>query len=285
VSLLLDSFWRAAAYCLHPRVIFLSLAPLLLMAAIALGLGWFFWEPALDAVSDVISSWHLMAAFVQWLDSVGFTGLKAAIAPLVVVFVSTPVIVVVALLFVAVMMTPAIVKLVAQRRFPALERRQGGSFVGGALGAAAATLLTLVVMALSIPLWFIPPLVLVIPPLLWGWLTYKVMTYDVLADHASREERRELVRRHRHALFLIGIVSGYLGAAPSLVWASGVMVVVLWPVLLPLAIWIYTLVFAFSALWFAHYALAALAALRAEWAVVDMAPPPATAAPPALPPA
>jgi hypothetical protein len=286
VSLLLDSFWRAAAYCLRPRVVLLSVAPLLLMAAMALALGYFFWEPALAAVSDTITSWHLMAAFVQWLDSIGFTGLKAAIAPLVVVFLSTPLIVVIALLFVATMMTPSIVKLVAQRRFPALELRHGGSFLGGVTGATGATLLALVVLALSIPLWFIPPLVLVIPPLIWGWLAYKVMTYDVLAEHASREERREVVRRHRHSLFIIGIVSGYLGAAPSLVWASGVMVVVLWPVLVPLAIWIYTLVFAFSALWFAHYALAALQALRAERAVVDMPAPaaPATAALPPVPP-
>jgi hypothetical protein len=35
-------------------------------------------------------------------------------------------------------------------------------------------------------------------------------------------------------------------------------------ILVPLAIWIYTLVFAFSSLWFAHYALAALQALRLE---------------------
>ena len=28
---LLDAFWRAAAYCLHPRVIVLSLLPLVLM--------------------------------------------------------------------------------------------------------------------------------------------------------------------------------------------------------------------------------------------------------------
>jgi hypothetical protein len=283
VNLLLDSFWRAAAYCLHPRVVLLSIAPLLLMVAIALALGYFFWVPALDAVSGAIASWHLMATVIEWLDTVGFSGLKAAIAPLIVVFLSTPVIVVVALLFVATMMTPAIVKLVAQRRFAALERGQGGSFWGGALAALGATLLALVVLALSIPLWFIPPLVLIVPPLIWGWLTYKVMTYDVLADHATREERRELVRRHRHWLFIIGVVSGYLGAAPSLVWASGVMVVVLWPVLVPLAIWIYTLVFAFSALWFAHYALAALQSLRTERLVVDM--PPAAPPPPALPPA
>ncbi|MDO8249940.1 MAG: hypothetical protein Q7T78_09540, partial [Rhodoferax sp.] len=38
-------------------------------------------------------------------------------------------------------------------------------------------------------------------------------------------------------------------------------------ILVPLAIWIYTLVFAFSSLWFAHYCLAALRTLRAEAAL------------------
>jgi hypothetical protein len=35
-------------------------------------------------------------------------------------------------------------------------------------------------------------------------------------------------------------------------------------ILVPVAIWIYTLVFAFSSLWFAHFGLAALQALRDE---------------------
>jgi hypothetical protein len=55
-----------------------------------------------------------------------------------------------------------------------------------------------------------------------------------------------------------------MGAAPSLVWASGALFAAAFVILVPVAIWIYTLVFAFSSLWFAHYALAALQALRAE---------------------
>jgi hypothetical protein len=35
-------------------------------------------------------------------------------------------------------------------------------------------------------------------------------------------------------------------------------------ILMPVAIWLYTLVFAFSSLWFAHYSLAALEQLRQE---------------------
>jgi hypothetical protein len=40
-------------------------------------------------------------------------------------------------------------------------------------------------------------------------------------------------------------------------------------VLVPVAIWIYTLVFAFSALWFSHFLLAALVKQRGEMPVDD----------------
>jgi len=264
MSLLFDSFWRAVAYCLHLRVILLSLLPLLVMAVLSLGLGYLFWEPALDAVRGAFESWSILASMIGWLEGIGLANLKTVLAPLVVVFLSTPVIVVIALLMVAAFMTPSMLGLVAQRRFPLLEHKRGGSFLGSMFGALGATALALVALVLSIPLWFIPPLVLIVPPLIWGWLTYRVMSYDVLAEHASADERRELMRRHRSSLFGMGVLTGYLGAAPSIVWASGAIAIVLAPVLVPVAIWIYTLVFAFSSLWFAHFALAALAALRDE---------------------
>jgi len=268
MKLLLDSFWRAVAYCLHPRVIALSVLPLVLMVVAALGLGYLFWDKAIDAVNGTLQSWALVTSFLEWLERFGMGGLKSALAPLIVVFLATPVIVVVALLCVAVLMTPSMLHLVAERRFPALERKHGGSAWMGALGALLATAIALLAMVVSVPLWLVPPLVLVIPPLIWGWLTYRVLVYDVLAEHASREERLELVRRHRPALLAMGVLAGYLGAAPGLVWASGVMFVALAPVLVPAAIWIYTLVFAFAALWFAHFALAALQTLRAEAAAL-----------------
>lgn len=272
MRLLLDSFWRAAAYCLHPRVIALSVLPLVLMAGLAFGVGYFFWEPAVSGVREALTSWQLVAALIGWLEGLGLSNLKSVLAPLVVVFVSTPVIVVLSLLMVAALMTPSMLSLVGERRFPLLERKRGGSFLGSLFGALWATLVAMIALLVSIPLWFVPPLVLILPPLIWGWLTYRVMTYDVLADHASREERRELVKRHRSSLLGMGVLTGYLGAAPSLVWASGALVVVFAPVLVPLAVWIYTLVFAFSALWFAHFALSALQALRAEGEAVRVVP-------------
>lgn len=261
---LFDSAWRAAAYCVHPLVIFLSLLPLLLIAGLAFAVGYFFWEPALDAVSNAFSSWELLSALFKWLDSIGMGRLRAFLVPMVVVLLATPVLVVLSLLSVAILMVPAMLKLVAKRRFSALELRHGGSFLGSLFVSLSATLIALVALVISIPFWLVPPVVLVVPPLIWGWLTYRVMSYDMLSEHASKDERRQLIERHRASLLLMGIVTGYLGAAPSLVWVTGAMFIPLAPVLVPVAIWIYTLVFAFSALWFAHYLLSALQALRAE---------------------
>ena len=59
------------------------------------------------------------------------------------------------------------------------------------------------------------------------------------------------------------MVCGYLGAAPTLLWAVGAAALIFAPLLVLVSVWLYTLVFAFAALWFAHYALAALQQLRA----------------------
>ncbi len=261
---LLNSFWRAAMYCLHPRVIALSLLPLAIMAALALGLGYFFWEPSVAFVDGQLQGFELVTTMLRWLEGLGLADLKGVLARVLILIVAMPVIAVVSLLFVAFFMTPAMVALVAERRFASLERKKGGSMIASLFWSVGSTLLAVTALILSIPLWLVPPLVLILPPLIWGWLTYRVMSYDALVDHASSQERRQIIQENRGALLAIGVVSGYLGAAPGLLWASSAMFIAAAPVLVPVAIWIYTLVFAFSSLWFAHYTLHALEQLRSK---------------------
>ena len=263
---LLDAFWRAGAYCLHPKVIGLSLLPLLLSAAIALLLGWFYWEAALTAVRGTLESWHLVDAGLSWIETQLGTSFRTVLAPLIVVVIAVPVVVVLSLLLVAWLMTPAIVRLVVARRFPALQKKQGAGLLMGVGWSLACSAWALLLLAVSLPLWLIPPVVLIVPPLIWGWLTYRVLSFDVLADHADHAERRALMQRHRWPLLAAGVITGYLGAAPSLLWAFSAATLILAPVLVVASVWLYTLVFAFSTLWFAHFLMAALAGLRAEGA-------------------
>ena len=280
MKLAVDAFWRAALYCLHPRVIALSILPLVIMAVITLGLGYFFWDDALTTVRANLETFELVNSMMAWLERFGLSGLRVVLAPVIVLFLAIPVIVIAALLFVAWMMTPAMVSLVAERRFANLERKQGGSMLASVAWSLASTLVAIIALAVSIPLWLIPPLILILPPLIWGWLTYRVMAFDALAQHASRDERREIFKAHRGSLLGIGILSGYLGAAPSVLWASGALFIAMAPILVPVAIWIYTLVFAFSSLWFSHYTLAALADLRKRQSAAGA---PQPAAPPVAP--
>lgn len=286
---LVDSFWRAAAYCLHPRVIWLSVLPLLLTGVLAAVLGYFFWESALISVRTQLDAWSLTGSALGWLESVGAGSLRTLVAPLIVLALAVPALVILSLLAVALIMMPRLVDLVAQRRFAALERRHGEPVWRSVLYSLGATLLAVGALVISMPLWLVPPLVLLLPPLIWGWLSYRVMSFDALAEHATRDERRELMRVHRLPLLGIGIVTGYLGAAPALVWAVSAALLVFAPVLIVVSVWLYTLVFAFSALWFSHYCLAELQALRERSAAltprtdaigIDAVP----AAPPALPP-
>lgn len=263
MKLLLDSFWRAAAYCLYPRVIALSLLPLGIMLALAFLLAYFFWQPALQAVRGWLQASSVAGTFWGWLQPLGVGSVGDVLAPVALVLGVTPLIVLASLLLVALLLAPAMLRLVAQRRFAHLQRRGPGGVAASVLWSLGHTALALLALAVSLPLWLVPPLILLLPPLIWGWLTYRVMSFDALAEHATADERRALLKAHRWPLLVMGVVCGYLGAAPGVVWASAALFAVAFALLIPVAIWIYTLVFAFSSLWFTHYCLAALQAQRA----------------------
>ena len=261
---MIDSFWRALAYCLHPKVVLLSLLPLILMAVIVTGLGALYWDLAVSSVRNWMELSPVLGWGSTWLERMGLLNLKAVLAPLIIIVAVTPVVMIMSLLAVSLMMTPTLVTMVGSRRFPDLALKRGGSIWQGLVWTLMSVILAMGALILTLPLWWVPPLAMVLPALIWGWLTYRVMTYDVLADHASKQERLELMRRYRFPLLGMGVLTGAMGAAPSLVWASGALFAAAFVILIPIAVWIYTLVFVFSALWYVHFLLAALSDMRSE---------------------
>jgi hypothetical protein len=286
MKLLIDSLWRSAMYCLYPRVIGLSVLPLVLIVALSWLLGYLYWDTALTFVRGWLDASSWLALVWGWLEGVGLANLKTVVAPLLVIFSFTPLVVVASLLAVSFLMTPALTRMVAERRFSGLQRKHGGSLLKSVWWTFFSLVLALGALVLTLPMWLVPPLALLLPAFIWGWLTYRVMAFDVLAEFASTEERETLMARHRMSFLSMGVITGLMGAAPSLVWASGALFAAAFVILVPVAIWIYTLVFAFSSLWFAHFALAALYALREEPCaaamddVLDAAPPADNAASP-----
>ncbi len=267
---------------LHPRMLMLTILPFLLSVALWGVVLYFTLQPMTGWVEGVLGGYEWFRALAAELDTVGAGFARYLLVSMAAMWLFLPLVILTALVFIAVFAMPAIIRHVATRHYPALERRHGGSL----LGSLWLSLWTFAVFALlwiaSLPLALLPPAGVVVQALLWGWLTWKVLSYDALAEHADREELRIMQRRHRWPLLAIGTATGLLGAAPMALWLGGALSVIFFPVFAAFSIWLYVLVFVFTGLWFVHYCLPALAALRAERdGGGGIAPGPAT---PALPP-
>ncbi len=283
------AFWRATLHCLHPRVLWLTLLPLLVSSVLLGGLWLLAGQDLLIWLRSAVASLPLMpwidsiTAWLGWPAEVSTSfaqGLAQALALLLCLCLA----VVVALVVVSATLSPALVSLVAGSRFPRLLSRQSVPWWQAAWWSLAATAMALVWLALSLPLWLLPLGSLLVPPLIWGWLTCRVLAHDALAEHATDQERDALLRQQRWPLWFMGVLSAYLGAMPAhllmlAAWTAGALgglaagtgvtalgavASVAVPMALGGAVWIYTLVFAWSSLWFTHFLLDALSSLRRQ---------------------
>jgi hypothetical protein len=269
------SFGRALVSQLHPRMLMLTVLPFILATALWGGLLWWGWDPIMNATRSFLEASVLTSWIYSALSWFGLQSLRAVVAPLFVAALAVPLVIASMLLFISLCSVPAVIRHL-ERSYPDLAKERGGSIVGSVFQSLGSTVVFLLLVLVTLPLWLVPPFFALIPPVLWGWLTYRIMSYDALADHASAEERKTLMQRHRVPLLAIGIAVGLLGSAPTLLWVSSAAIIFLFPFVLAGTLWLYVLIFIFSALWFGHFCLRALAQLRAERA--SAAPPPSTPA-------
>lgn len=259
------SFGLALVGTMHPRMLWLSLRPFLIVSVLWGCLIWLTWTPALEILSHFLTASMLTSWIQDGLIWAGFENARAWIAPLFFVMLIIPLITVSLLVFIAFSTVPSIVNsVVKQSAYQDLEYKNGGGFFGSLIYTLWSALICLVLVMLTLPVWWVPPLVAVLPPLLWGWLTMRLMSYDVLAKHASSEERDLLITKYRWPLLTMGVVSGMLGAVPTFFWATSALALILFPIVSFVALWIYSLIFVFAALWFSHFLLDALKELRQE---------------------
>lgn len=259
------SFGMALVGTMHPRMLWLSFRPFLIVSVLWGCLIWLTWTPALEALSFFLTT----SIFTSWIQDgliwAGFENARAWIAPLFFVMLIIPLITISLLVLIAFSTVPAIVNIVIrQSHYQDLERKQGGSLLGSLVYSFWSALICLALVMLTLPVWWMPPLVAVLPPLLWGWLTMRLMSYDVLAKHASAQERDQLLEKYRWPLLCMGIASGMLGAVPTFFWATSALALILFPIVSFVALWIYSLIFVFAALWFSHFLLDTLKELRQE---------------------
>ncbi|RSZ58724.1 EI24 domain-containing protein [Massilia atriviolacea] len=266
----------------NPKMLLLTVIPFLLSVVLWAILLAFGFQPLLDYVQALFQDHDWFKTTSGMLGSFGLGFLKTIIVPLIAMLLLLPLMIVTSLVFMGVAAMPPITRHVAARHFSTLEAKNEGSFMASLAINLSSAALFVVVWVLSLPLYIVPPVAVLVQVVLWGALTSRVMVYDALEDYASAEEMKEIRRRHRAQLTFIGIVSGFIGALPGIVWIGGaVMSIVLFPFLAAISIWLYVLIFVFTALWFQYYCMHALRELRAAAAAPVAAVASADASPPA----
>lgn len=258
------AYRRALRAQFSRRMLALSSAPLLLSLLLWGALLWTGLQPLLDWLQGVFADYGLFQSSGSMLAMLGLGMLKVMVVPLLAIALLLPLMIASALLFMGVIAMPAIERHVGSRQYPKLERKEGGSFIGSVAINLGSTAVFAVLWLLTLPLYAVPPLAWLVQACLWAWVTSRVMSYDALSAHASLEERRELIRRHRGALLAIGFASGLAGALPGIAWMGGALLsIVLFPFLALLSLWLYIMIFLFAGLWFQYFCLGALEELRA----------------------
>jgi hypothetical protein len=266
------AFGRALLSQLHYRMLMLTILPFLLSVAIwGLAL-WQGLQPLIDWLQRYFLENDGFRISGNLLTMLGLGALKTVLVPLIAMWLLLPLMILTALLCIGVIAMPIIARHVGKRHFPVLEARKGGSFWGSLWMSASSFVIFVLLWLITLPLSLVPPLALIILTILWGWLTYRVMAYDALADYADAGELRAILRIHRWPLLIIGAVSGAMGAAPTVLWLGGALSVIFFPLLAAGSIWLYVLVFVFTGLWFQYYCLAALQKYRAANIAGDPAP-------------
>lgn len=234
------AFQRAILSQLRPAMLALAIGPVLLFGivwAVLFYLSWDWW----------LGGFRTMLAWLPWVGhwfapqaggaggswfAAGFAGLIACLIYVLLTLVS-------ALTFVGVFGMPLMLRHVAGD-YPGLERRHGGTFAGSLSNALWGVLWFLILMVVTLPLWFVPIVGWFVPVLLLGLLNSRILRYDALADHADAQELELLMRSPRLYWRVLGVGGALLNVVPVLWFFSTTL----------------------TGLAFIHYAFAALDAQR-----------------------
>ena len=94
----------------------------------------------------------------------------------------------------------------------------------GSIANGIATLLGMLALAVvSVPLWILAPLWPLIPLVIFAWANQRLLRYDALAEHADRQEMRQIFRQRRGHLYLFGLLMALIAYVPVIGFVAPVL--------------------------------------------------------------
>lgn len=238
MSAVLQALRRGLRDLFAPRVLALALLPPLAAIAVWAAFAWAF----ADDWARLVADWIATTPWLGWVGNWGLSAIFVWASFLAAFALLLPVMLVTAVLVTDIVAMPVIVPLVAEREYPGLERRSGGSVAGSVWNAVASVTLFAVLWIVTLPLWFTGIGALVLPPLISAFFNQRLFRYDALSEHASAQEIQGVIQGAGRRLYGLGLALAVLLYVPLVNLAVPVL----------------------SALAFTHLCLGELARLRQD---------------------
>lgn len=209
---ILNALLNALKSLFHPKMLALVLWPIVLAALIWGGLALFFWSDWVAGLQGMIDHTAVQA----FLGRHELTWVARTVAVALAFLLLVPMGVVTALLIAAVVAMPYMVRFVADRDYPGLEMKHGGTLLGSIWNGLGGVSVFVVLWLVTLPLWLSGPFAMVIPILLSAYLNQRLFRYDALADHASQEEYQLILERAGGKMYVLGGLLGLVQFVPFL---------------------------------------------------------------------
>ena len=207
----LDSLARALRDLFSLRVLWVVIWPMLVAMLLWLALGITFWS--------TFSGWlaqGLDAIGIQvWLSELEPVWVANGIQALLHLMLFVPMVMLTALVLTALFAMPALIRVVAERDYPQLKRKNGGGIVGSVWNAVIAIVVFVALWLVTLPLWLIG-IGMIIPFVAAAYLNQRLFRYDAIAEHASANEMATLFKSERGGWWGLGLLTGLVQFIPVL---------------------------------------------------------------------
>ena len=206
-----DALARALRDLFSLRVLWVVVWPMLAAGLLWLVLGVSFWGTISGWIAQGLDAIGIQA----WLTDLEPVWIAHAIQLIVHLVLFVPAVLLTALVITALFAMPALVRMVAERDYPQLERKKGGGLVGSLWNAVIALVLFVGLWIVTLPLWLIGVGV-VVPFVAAAYLNQRLFRYDAVGEHASAAEMATLFRNERAGWWGLGLLTGLVQFVPLL---------------------------------------------------------------------
>lgn len=215
--MLFKSIFASLVDLFHPHILLLILVPPVVAVVLWIVVCWFFWDSLGQFINYVFLTNVAAQDFLQWLQErihLGPESVGTFISFVLILLTIFPMAWITALLISSLTATPVVLRHLQKNDFPSMQQKKGGSLWGSVANAGMAGVFFVALWVMTIPLWIVPGVGWLIPLVLTGLLHQRVFWFEVLADHASIEERQRILSENRFELFILGFFLAILITIP-----------------------------------------------------------------------